>query len=297
MDSLFHPSRRNGLVFQGVLVLILWAGGGLAFWSSLRQDSGSNVIFYLMLSVFLLAPTPLLLYRLYALLQASYTLERDGLRIRWGLRGEDIPLPQIEWIRPANELGFPLRIPLSSSPGAYLGSTRMEGLGLVEYMASDIRTMLLVATPNKVFVISPADPKAFMRSFRRVFELGSLSPLPTYSVRPAAFLERVWADLPARAMLLSGFILTAALFILVSLRIPTLATVSLGFDASQQPLDAGPAESLLLLAVLGGFSYVLDLFTGLFFYRQMTSRPVAYLLWGASVVAPILLLAGAVVAR
>ncbi len=219
------------------------------------------------------------------------------MRIRWGLRGEDIPLPQIEWIRPANELGFPLRIPLSSSPGAYLGSTRMEGLGLVEYMASDIRTMLLVATPNKVFVISPADPKAFMRSFRRVFELGSLSPLPTYSVRPAAFLERVWADLPARAMLLSGFILTAALFILVSLRIPTLATVSLGFNASQQPLDAGPAESLLLLAVLGGFAYVLDLFTGLFFYRQTTSRPVAYLLWGASVVAPILLLAGAVVAR
>jgi hypothetical protein len=284
------------LIFQGVVLLFLGAGGGVAFWSSLRQDIGSNLILYLVLSVVMLAPAPLLMYRLYALVQASYTLERDGLRIRWGLRGEDIPLPQIEWIRPANELGFPLRIPLTSSPGAYLGSTRVEGLGLVEYIASDMRTMLLVATPNKVYVISPADPKAFMRSFRRVFELGSLTPLPAYSVRPAAFLERVWADRAARIMLLTGFVLTAALFILVSLRIPTLPLVSLGFDAAQQPLEAGPAESLLLLAVLGGFSYVMDLLAGLFFYRYPTSQPVAYLLWGASVAVPILLLAGAVVA-
>jgi hypothetical protein len=70
----------------------------------------------------------------------------------------------------------------------------------------------------------------------------------------------------------------------------------MGFDATQRPLEAGPAESLLLLAVLGGFSYVLDLIAGLFFYRHATSQPVAYLLWGASVVVPILLLAGAAVA-
>ncbi len=279
------------------MLLFLGGGGGVAFWFSLRQSIGSNLILYLVLTVVMLAPTPLLMYRLYALIQASYTLERDGLRIRWGLRGEDIPLSQIEWIRPANELGLPLRIPLTSSPGAYLGATRVEGLGLVEYIASDIRTMLLVATPSKVYVISPADPRSFMRSFRRVFELGSLSPLPSYSVRPAAFLERVWADRPARMMMLAGLVLTAALFILVSLRIPTLQTVSLGFDAAQRPLGEGPPESLLLLAVLGAFSYGVDLLAGLFFYHYPSSKPVAYLLWGASVVVPILLLAGAAVAR
>ena len=297
MENLFHPSRRFGVIFQSGVLLFLGAGGGLAFWSALRQGIGSEFTLYLALSVLMLAPTPLLMYRLYALVQASYSLERDGLRIRWGLRGEDIPLNQIEWIRPANELGFSLRIPLTSSPGAYLGVIKVEGLGPVEYIASDIQTMLLVATPNKVYVISPADPKAFMRSFSRVFELGSLSPLPSYSVRPAVFLERVWADRPARIMLLAGFLLTAALFILVSLRIPNLASVSLGFDANQQPLDAGPAESLLLLAVLGGFAYGVDLLAGMFLYRHPTSQPVAYLLWGASVAVPILLLAGAILAK
>jgi hypothetical protein len=297
METHFNPSRRSGYIFQGVLLFFLGGSGGLAFWSSLNQQAGSDLAFYLVLSVLLLAPTPLILYRIISLSQASYTLERDGLRIRWGLRAEDIPLPQIEWVRPANELGFQLRIPWTATVGAFLGISRVEGLGQVEYIASDLKTLLLVATPEKVYAISPADTKTFVRSFRRMIELGSLAPLPSLSVRPVAFLERVWADLPARIMLIAGIGLTVVLFLVVTLRIPGLATVSLGFDAQRQPLEAGPAESLLLLAVLGGFGYVIDLLTGLFFYRHEQNRPVAYLLWGTGVLAPLLLLVGAIAAR
>jgi hypothetical protein len=297
METQFFPSRRSGILFQGVILLILWACGGVAFWSSLQQGIGSDLVFYLILSVILIFPTPVIVYRLYALFQASYILERDGLRIRWGLRAEDIPLPQIEWVRPASDLGFALRMPFTSTPGAFLGMTNVEGLGLVEFMASDIHTMLLVATPHKVYVISPVDPNGFIRSFRKAIELGSLTPLPFYSIRPVAFVERVWKDRVARTMLLVGFLLTAVLFILVFLRIPSLGSVSLGFDSSLRPLDPGPAESLLLLAVLGGFAYALDLLVGVFFYRRPENRPLAYLLWGASVVAPLLLLVGAITAR
>jgi hypothetical protein len=297
VESQFLPSRRTGIIFQGVLLLVLLGGGGVSFASSLQQGVGSDLVFYLILSVLLLAPTPVIAYRLYALFQATYTLERDGLRIRWGLRGEDIPLTQIDWVRPASDMGFAMRMPITSMPGAFLGLTNVEGLGTVEYMASDVRTMLLVATPNKVYAISPADPNAFVRSFRKMIELGSLSPLPLYSTRPVAFLERVWGDRLARTMLIVGFALTAALFILVSLRIPTLRAVSLGFDATLKPFDSGPAESLLLLAVLGGFSYAVDLLVGLFFYRRDESHTLAYLLWGASIAAPLLLLAGAIIAR
>ena len=297
MDTFFLPSRRSGFIFQGVILVFLGVSGGLSFWSSLRQDIGSDLVFFLVLSVLFLAPTPLILYRIYSLSQATYTLERDGLRIRWGLRAEDIPLPQIEWVRPASELGFALRMPWIATPGAFLGTINVEGLGMVEFVASDVHTMLLVATPSKVYAISPADPNAFIRSFRRMIELGSLSPLPSYSARPVVFIERVWNDRPARYMLIAGLILTVALFLLVSLRIPSMSSVSLGFNAARQPFTPGPAESLLLLAVLGGFAYALDLLVGLFFYRRESSRPVAYLLWGTSVAAPVLLLVGAVLAR
>jgi hypothetical protein len=297
MDTLFPPSRRNGYIFHGVLLFVLGGGGALTFLASMRQQIGSDLIFYMILSVLLLLPVPWIGYRFYALSQAVYVLERDGLRIRWGLRGEDIPLPQIEWIRPANELGFALRLPWKAAPGAFLGVTRVEGLGVVDFIASDLRNMLLVATPNKVYAISPADPKAFMRAFRRIIELGSLSPLPLYSIRPSAFLEQVWNDRLARGLLLTGLGLTVLLFIGVVLRIPSLPQVSLGFDAERNPLPPGPSESLLLLVVLGAGSYVLDLLAGLFFYRLDESRPVAYLLWIASVVAPLLLLAGAWMAQ
>jgi hypothetical protein len=297
MDSQFPPSRRNGYIFHGVLLFVLGGGGGLAFFASTRQQIGSDLVFYMILSVLMLLPVPWIGYRIYALAQASYILERDGLRIRWGLRGEDIPLPQIEWIRPASELGFALRFPWKSAPGAFLGATRVEGLGLVDFIASDLRNMLLVATPSKVYAISPADPKAFMRAFRRVIELGSLSPLPVYSIQASAFLEQVWNDRLARGLLLTGLGLTVLLFIAVALRIPSLPQVSLGFDAERRPLPPGPSESLLLLVILGAGSFVVDFLAGLFFYRLDESRPVAYLLWIASVVAPLLLLAGAWMAQ
>jgi hypothetical protein len=297
MNTLFLPARRNGLIFHGVLLGLLVGSGALTFWSALGQDVGSDLLFYLIFSVLLLLPVPVVIYRLVSLYRASYELERDGLRIRWGLRAEDIPLPQIEWIRPASDLGFPLKMPLTSTPGAFLGNVTVEGLGAVEFIASDTQTMLLVATHTKVFVISPADPNGFIRSFRRVIELGSLSPLSSFSARPAAFLERVWADRSARILLASGFVISLLLFILVSLRIPAMAQVSLGFDAARQPLTPGPAESLMLLPVLGGFAFGLDLLFGLVFYRMEQRRPLAYLLWGVGVGAPLLLLVGAILSR
>jgi hypothetical protein len=296
METNFLPSRRRGILFLGVLLALLASSSGLFFWAALGQQAGADLALDLILSMLLVAPVPWIIYRLYSLLQAAYALERDGLRIRWGLRAEDIPLPSIEWMRPANELGFALRMPLGGLLGAYLGTVKVEGLGAVEFIASDRRTMLLVATPSKVYVISPEDPNAFMRSFRRVIELGSLSPLASRSVRPVAFVERLWADLPVRWMLLAGFGVSLALALVVVLRIPTLRAVSLGFDVQRRPLDPGPAESLLLLLVLGGFSYVLNLLAGVFFYRRDSSRPIAYLLWGAGVAAPLLLIVGALAA-
>jgi hypothetical protein len=231
----------------------------------------------------------LLLYRSFALAQSSYTLDRDGLRLRWGLRGEDIPLPQIEWVRPAAELGFRLPLPLFQWPGAVVGRRKVEGLGEVEFIGSDVRLLLLVATPQKVYAISPADGRAFIRSFRQIIELGSLSPLPSYSVLPAAFLQKVWQDRPARWLVLAGLALTGILFILAGLIIPTRSTISLGYNALRQPLDPVSADRLLLLPLLGSVAYLGDLLAGLFFYRSDVQRPVAYLLWGSSVLTPILL--------
>lgn len=289
LQTLFPPARRIGLIFHAAAVAVLMSSSALVFLQAYQMNVGQGYIFGILASIILAAPLPLLLYRSYALVQSSYTIDRDGMRLRWGLRGEDIPLPQIEWVRMADEMGFHLPLPLFQWPGAVVGKRKVEGLGEVEFIASDVRKLLLVATPQKIYAISPADGRAFIRSFRQIIELGSLSPLPSYSVVPAAFLQQVWQDRTARWLVLGGLGLTGALFILAALIISGRQTVSLGYDALRNPLAPVSSDRLLLLPLLGAVVYVVDLLSGLFFYRRVEQRLVAYLLWGSSVLTPFLL--------
>ncbi len=288
----FLPPRRRGLLVHALVAVFMAAGGGAAFWLALQGEVGGRLIILLMASIFLLAPLPLVLYRAYALSQASYSMDRDGLRLRWGLRAEDIPLPEVEWIRPAAEMGFRLPLPFWNAPGAILGVRHIEGLGAVEFMASETKSMLLVATPRRVYAISPADREGFEHAFYRIIEMGSLTPLSPYSARPVAFAQRVWQDRLARILITTGFSLEGLLFFVAALVMTTHRSISLGFNANLKPFDPGPPERVLLLPVIGVFAYVIDLLLGMFFYRRDEQRPVAYLMWVCCVLTPLLLLIG-----
>jgi hypothetical protein len=272
-------------------LILLAAGVAAVLWLAFQQNVGANFVLLLLLAVVLFVPLPLLAYRGYALLTARYSVERDGLRLRWGLRAEDIPLPEIEWVRPASDLAFDLPVPRLSWPGAILGSLNVSDLGPVEFMASDRALLLLLATPTRVYAISPADPVGFVRAFQYATEMGSLSPIESYSARPASYLRSVWDDRLARTMLLLGAGLTVVLFVLVSLYIPGLDSVSLGFSSSGQLLPPVPAAQLLLLPLLGGFAFLMDTLAGAYFYRYDPWRPVAYLMWASSTLTPALLIA------
>jgi hypothetical protein len=250
---------------------------------------GGLLVLYLLAGLALLGLTPVTVYRLLALVNASYTLGRDGLRLRWGLRSEDIPLDDVEWVRAASDFGSRLKQPLFSVPGAILGTRQLEGIGLVEFIASDA-ALLLVATARKVYAVSPADAPAFANAFQKSIEMGSLSPLQSSSTLPAAFLRSVWTDRLARLLILLGFGFGFGLLALVSLLIPGLTTVSLGFQPGGQPGTPGPAARLLLLPVMMFFIYLMDLAVGLMFYRDPANRPVSYLLWGTAPVTSILLM-------
>jgi hypothetical protein len=285
----FPPPRRTGAIVQIMIALLLGVTVGAALWNATLMQAGLNFVVLLLLSLILLVPLGLALYRAYAMFGANYSLERDGLRLRWGLRAEDIPLPDIEWVRPASDMGFNMPLPFGALPGGILGMRQVEGLGPVEYVASDRGKMLLIATSEKIFAISPANPNAFIRTFQRLIELGSLSPIPSRTALPATFLRRVFSDRAARTLMFAGMSLTIILFVVVSLTIPTQAEVVLGFDSQGQPLGTADADWLLLLPVLATFAYVIDLIGGLFFFRRPDGQPIAYLLWTGGVITPLLL--------
>jgi len=290
-ETLFLPPRRAGLLIHSGLAVLLLGGSILCLIAALNEQAGTLFVLFLLGSLLLLPPAVFVVYRGYALLQAGYLLERDGLRLRWGLRAEDIPLMDVEWVRPASELGFHLPLPPLSVPGAILGILNVPGLGPVEFMASDRSTLLLVATPRRVFAISPAETKRFTRSFQRSMELGSLSPISSHSSVPAAFLQRVWSDRLARTLVLAGLGLTLVLLILTGVAIPNLPGVSLGYDINARPLEPVPPERLLLLPTLAFMTFAGDVILGLFFYRKEEQRLPGYLLLASGIITSALLTA------
>ena len=288
MEQVFYPPRRTGLLIQGILVLVLAGVGSYFFYIATQDISGLDFLLDMLISLVFFAPLPLILYRLYALINAAYGLSRGGLLIRWGLRREDIPLNSIEWIRPASELGFRLPLPWLRFPGAILGIRNVPELGRVEFIASDVKHMLLVATPDKVYAVSPLETNQFMSFFRRVNEMGSLSPIEAQSVYPTVLIGNVWEDPLARLLIISSFGVGLILLIVTAFSVPGLETIP--WTGGE---GAAPAERLLLLPILDGMIWIFNLLGGIFLYRRGGDLVIgSYILWGTAGLVGILLLIG-----
>lgn len=284
LPALFTPPRRYGLIFLSLVTLILTGAGGLSIALSTSQQEQSRFTGLLLFGVILLVPVPLILYALYSLLRGQYILEREGLRLRWGLRAEDIPMSRIEWVRPMKELGFRVPLPLLRFPGAVLGNVYSHELGAIEFLASDPDSILLIATPEKIYAISPENVSAFMRAYRYVAELGSLQPISSQSIRPTVFLKYIWQDQIARRLILTGAGLFLFLLVTSGIAILTRASVPLGYSPQGASLAPVPSIQILLLPVLGLLFLGTDWIIGVYFYRQERTLPAAYLLWGSGAV-------------
>ena len=289
-DNLFLPPRQRGILAHSILLVVLFAlaaGGG---WRTTHAEVGPAFMVAALLTLAAALPLPFLAYRLYALLRANYRLGREKLILSWGLRIEEIPLSDIEWVRPAGDLTIPLRLPRLRLPGSILGLRRHPDLGTVEFLASDAKTLLLIATAKRVFAISPADPRRFAREFQLATELGALSRSEAFSTYPSFIVAEAWKNRLARYFWLSGLLLNIGLLIWASLLIPDLTSIPLGFDASGAPMGPFPAVQLMLLPIIGALLFIIGWIAGLYFYRWEEQRILALLVWASGTLTGILFL-------
>lgn len=289
-DGHYPPPKQFGLLVHFVLILVLSALAGWGIWNLTFTRVGPNFLIFLLDALLALVPLPLFLYRAYALLRANYILDRDSLELRWGLRNEDVPLTDIEWLRPASDLSTPLRLPWLPLPGAVLGLRRHPDLGVVEFLASNSKNLLLVATSKRIYAISPADAVRFAQTFARTIEMGSLLPAEAKSVYPSFVFSRAWDNPLARFLWLAGLFLNVGLIIWVMLTIPTLNQVSLGFASTGGTLPPSPASQLILVPIISSFLFLVGLFAGMYFYRWETHRVLALVLWASSALSSLLFL-------
>ena len=286
MEKEFFPPKRTG--FWVLLVLLL---GIIAFFVILGIDASRTTqqprfTFELLLALMMLIVWIWLVLRLHTLLTTRYTLSRSGLELRWGLRREVIPMPEIEWIRPVSDFKSKLPLPSFSLPGVYFGKKQVAGLGAVDFAATERRQFLLIASHGRYFVISPQEEHVFLDLFERLIELGSLESALSISEGFGTLWHRVWSDSAARRLILGGLAANAALLVL------TFALASLQPNVTWTTLETVPSQRLLLLPLLGLLAWLMDACAGAVFYlREAIEKPIVYLLWGMPTILALLLAA------
>jgi hypothetical protein len=286
----FPPPKRRGLILHGVLILVLAVIAGAGFVSLTRADVGPIFLISLLVAMVSFIPIPFFAYRAYALMQADYHLDRDSLAIKWGLRVEDIPLTDIEFIRSVDDLTVPLSLPSLPVPGGLVGLRRHPDLGIVEFLAADSKKLLLVATAKRVFVISPDNPVGLTQTFARATELGSLTPAESKSVYPSFVVTQAWSNGLARYLWLTTLFLNLGLFVWASLIIPSTPRVALGAQFAGNALETVPSSQLIIFPVASLLLSMAGWIAGLYFYRWEKQRVLAFIVWGSSMLMSLLFL-------
>lgn len=286
----FPPPKRRGLIIHGVIIAVLTIITIVGFINLSRAEVGPQFLIALLVSLLSFAPIPFFTYRAYSLWRADYHMDRDSLSINWGLRVEDIPLTDIEWMRPADDLTHPLALPSLPLPGGLLGMKRHPDVGVVEFLASDVKKLLLVATAKRVFVISPDNPAGLTQTFARATELGSLAPVEAKSVYPSFVITQAWENGLARYLWLTALFLNLGLFIWASLIIPSTPRIALGPQFIGSTLETVPSSQLIIFPIASLLLALAGWIAGLYFYRWDRERVLAFIVWGSSTFTSLLFL-------
>jgi hypothetical protein len=285
-----YPPTRRGLTLQVTLIIVTAVLTTLFAVLASQEPIGLRFTVFILVAVFAFFPMPFLAYWSYSLTRANYSLDREKLTLTWGLRVEQIPISEVEWVRPMEGLASPLDFPFIRLPGAILGLRHHQDLGPVEFLASDAKVLLLVATSRRVFVISPQDTAGFMQNIQHAIEMGSLSPVEQHSVYPGFIVVQAWDSMLARYLWLVGLFLNIGLLVWVTLIIPSLGRIPFGFLPSTAAGEPVPGAGLILLPIISLIFYLIDWVSGLAFYRRLDHRPLAHVLWISGVFSTILFL-------
>lgn len=286
----FPPPKRRGLFIHGIVLLALVILVVFGFFNLSSAEVGPSFLIWLLVLLAAFAPIPFFIYRVYSLYRANYQIDRDSLAIQWGLRLEDIPLTDIEWIRPAEDLTHPLALPSFPLPGGLLGLRRHPDLGMVEFIASDASKLLLIATAKRIFVISPDNPAGLTQTFARATEMGSITPAESKSIYPSFVVSQAWENGIVRYLWLSALFLNIGLFIWTSLIIPGTPRVALPPQFAGSALETIPSSQLIIFPVASLLLAVAGWIAGMYFYRWERERILAFIVWGSGTLTSLLFL-------
>lgn len=284
----FKAIGKNVLQVHLIAIFILVILVVFLFSRATQVDLGLPFLMFLFSALLLAVPIPLFVSRLIAFQRSSYTIEREGIRLQWGNRIEDIPISDVLWVRSAEDLTVSLTLPWPRWPGGIVGITKHVDAGTVEFMASNKNEMVLIGTENKVIAISPENGKLFISTYHRITEMGSISPMKAFSAYPTFLFGTIWKLPSAKIFFVISIILGLGLFLWVGVAVPNRDEIFLGFTSQGYPLGPIQANQLYLLPSLNIILQATAFFLSTHFHRINPKHPLTYILWMSSTVMSVL---------
>jgi hypothetical protein len=141
-----------------------------------------------------------------------------------------------------------------------------------------------VQTTAHSFAISPQDSEAFLSAFNSALRMGPLETIPAISKRPQ-FVQMVFeVNRAARLLVVVGVLLPLLLLGYLGLQVVGLPTeVPFGFGPEGFIDTFASPGRLLMLPMIGGLCWLIDLVAGFWLYRSEKNRPLAYALWATPI--------------
>lgn len=189
-------------------------------------------------------PVLLLLFQLFQIARSSYVTNREGLTISWGFQKMVIPIQEIEWIRPYDQMGYTIPLPFLERIGVLSGKLFYKDLGDILFFATSSKNAYLLGTTQEVLFLSPADPQAFEKGIQEAVYRGSITPLERKDIQIVSPTREIHSHPQLYIPLGLSILFSLGLFVLFGFTISLKDSIQVGFVRFE------PVAGVILLPII-----------------------------------------------
>lgn len=225
--------------------------------------------------------------------RAGYqVVDGQSLVIEWGPWREVVAIKEIEQVVVGS--GPVTGFRGVRWPGYWLGVGQLPGREQpVRFFATRPESHhLLIITPTVIYAISPIDRALFQRSL----EAFVAAPHPDTPDQPPPTANQppflgwpLWQDPAGQWLLALTAVFSFTLFVYVAVNYGRLpAEIALRLDPAGTMARLGSPAGLFIPPTVAFIGSLVNGLVGLYYYRRESDRPVALLLWAASLIAQLM---------
>ena len=281
MQNTWDVSIQRGWIIGLTLVAVLLAVTvGLVVYSV--TSSISIWLFLLIaLSVITLALAIRLVYQVWGLISASYTMDRNAVVIHWGGIEHVIPMSEVREVLPGSDLQELKIRPGIRWPGCFIGIGKaLDVETLLFYATTPVAHQVILKTDTVAYAISPVDLETFLPALRERLEMGPTQEIAEQSSHPPFLDWEIWSDRWGLGLLIGAVALLIALVGFMCWRFPYLPSeIGLRYTLEGLPILITDKIRIFYLSLMGLIFTIVNGILGLVLYHR--ERAASYFLWSS----------------